>query len=375
MLAQKLKVVLLLAAIALGAIVCATLAATSPPNPPLPPPAPPAPPAVALALHAPEPVPAKADPKPLPKGPNKLLITRDNKLTLIDPDGKKETRLENKDGRLHPSGGRISPDGTAIALLVPAPIPPNGAPGAQQAQVSLHVRKVDEKEPGTDLGVSCQMFTWSPDGTEIACTEFEDGPGKKVPETTNFVINVKTKTKTVVKLPNSHFITDWSRDGKYFLTTNFTETDEDPSARLYMMNRDGTEYKALTDKKQNAVLGRLSPNGKRILFSTVSFPAKDKPGLPKRGLMIVDVETGKLTKVEDVPLNAELQQSYCWSPDGKKIAYTWREVHQGKPEDLVNKETESHLIICDPDGKNAKTIATEKGKGQWHITISGVDWR
>jgi len=31
--------------------------------------------------------------------------------------------------------------------------------------------------------------------------------------------------------------------------------------------------------------------------------------------------------------------------------------------------------VCDADGKNHKTILTEKGKGQWHITLSSVDWR
>ena len=43
--------------------------------------------------------------------------------------------------------------------------------------------------------------------------------------------------------------------------------------------------------------------------------------------------------------------------------------------DVIDRETESHLVISDPDGKNAKTILTEKGQGQWHITLAGVDWR
>ena len=87
-----------------------------------------------------------------------------------------------------------------------------------------------------------------------------------------------------------------------------------------------------------------------------------------------DVSTGKTTPVTDVPLNAEIQ-AYCWSPDGKRIAYVWREVHAGKPEDNRDKETESHLVVCDPDGKNQKTIATEKGSYPAAVTIGGVDWR
>jgi Tol biopolymer transport system component len=91
-------------------------------------------------------------------------------------------------------------------------------------------------------------------------------------------------------------------------------------------------------------------------------------------LHVLDIATGKIIVVADLPLNGELQ-GYCWSPNGKQIAYTWREKHDGKPEDLINKETESHLVVCDPDGKNHKTIASEKGRGQWTITIGHVDWR
>ena len=72
--------------------------------------------------------------------------------------------------------------------------------------------------------------------------------------------------------------------------------------------------------------------------------------------------------------NAEIQ-GYCWSPDGKRIAYTWRQLHDGKPEDVIDRETESHLVTCDPDGKNQQTILSEKGQGQWHVTLAGVDWR
>ena len=41
----------------------------------------------------------------------------------------------------------------------------------------------------------------------------------------------------------------------------------------------------------------------------------------------------------------------------------------------MNKETESHLTVCDPDGKNQKSVVSVKGKGQWHVTLGGVDWR
>ena len=64
---------------------------------------------------------------------------------------------------------------------------------------------------------------------------------------------------------------------------------------------------------------------------------------------------------------------YCWSPDGKRIAYTWRQVHED--EEDAERETESHLVVCDPDGKNQKTLATEKARTARLTTLAAVDWR
>jgi hypothetical protein len=32
-------------------------------------------------------------------------------------------------------------------------------------------------------------------------------------------------------------------------------------------------------------------------------------------------------------------------------------------------------VVCDPDGKNAKTLASEKGAGPWLRTMGSIDWR
>ena len=71
---DKLKTVVLLSGIALGIVACVALAATAN-NPGVHTPGSPKPaPLVLVASN--EPVPAKADPKPLPQGPNKLLFFR-----------------------------------------------------------------------------------------------------------------------------------------------------------------------------------------------------------------------------------------------------------------------------------------------------------
>jgi hypothetical protein len=364
---NKLKTEIPLAAIAAGLLACVAFAVESSPTAPSSPHVPRPTPVLMAAPHT-DPPSAKVESKPLPKGPNKLILVRNGRLSLIDPDGKNETKIDEKLGKFQ-WDIKLAPDGKSVAMLVRedvvagAPMPPSS---------SLHVRGIDEKEPAIDLGVKCKTFSWSGDGTEIVCSEFEDDDDK-LPEAKHFIINAKTKAKEALKLPKGHIINDWSRDGKFFLTT-FLPGKE---IRLYLINRDGTVNKALTDDKQFAINGRLSPDAKRVLFmdTTLTIDSKDKPDELKLDLAVLDVATGKVTKVQDVPVNGELQEGYCWSPDGMKITYVWRELHKGTTEERQSKETESRLVVCDFDGKNAKASVTEKGAGQWLVTISGVDWR
>jgi Tol biopolymer transport system component len=364
MFAHKLRVVPVAVALVAAVLAGGWLLAAPPENPP---------PGNAVAADppaAPQPAPKAADPRPQPKGPNKILFYRTGHLTLIDPDGTNEKKVSQDRAKFHPGDARISPDGKKLAFLVQAEEDP---PAGRDPRRKLYVRGLEDKEPGTDVGVECQMFSWSPDGTQIAYSDFVDGDKK--PESVHGVVNVKTKEKTALKLPEGHMITDWSRDGKYFLTTSIdgvVTREKFPTAKLHLLNRDGTEFKALTDGKTPALFGRISPDGKRVLYLEMNAPkVNPRPG---HTLHVLDVADGKATKLEDVPLNAELM-GYCWSPDGKRIAYVWREIHDGKPEEVRNRETESFLVVCDRDGKNQKAIATEKGDVPALITISGVDWR
>ena len=233
---DKLKTTALLAAAALGLAACAALAV----QPKVDNPEPPKPAPVLFVVKGTEPVPVKADPKPLPQGPNKILFYRTGHLTLIDPDGKNEKKVSQDRGINHPGDARLSPDGKKLAVLITMHIPNDPLPG-EYPKRNLHVRELDEKEPGTNLGVECQMFFWSPDGTEIVYSDFEDRTDKKL-EAAHGIVHVKTKEKTTLKLPAGHIITDWSHDGKYFLTTSIdgvVAQEKFPTAKLHLMNRDG----------------------------------------------------------------------------------------------------------------------------------------
>jgi hypothetical protein len=331
-------------------------------------------------------MPMTAEGKSFPKGPNRLLILRNGFLTLLDPDGKNDRRVSTDPELYHSSGARLSPSGKMLAIPLLDALPPDdGIPGAKLRTATLHVRGLDEKEPGTSLGVPCMACSWSPDGTEIVCSQVVHGPNQ-ISDATNVLINVRTKEKTALKLPAGHVISDWSRDGKVFVTTRIEKKDDSPSASVHLMNRDGSESKLVSGKDEFGLFGMLSPDGKQVMYQVVvakeETPAELKARQdvggrapePARVLRMFDVATGKATPVADVPLNADIQ-GYCWSPDGKRIAYVWREIHAGNAEDNREKETESHLVVCDPDGKNQKTIVTEKGTYPATVTIGGVDWR
>jgi RNA polymerase sigma factor (sigma-70 family) len=369
MFVQKLKVLVVASGLLASALFAAyRLTAGDPPTAPE---ATPARSAEPILRFATQPQPKGATEE---QGPNKLLVVRAGHLVLIDPDGTNEKKLTQERLPFY-RDARLSPDGKTVALIVQPKVPGAGQEIRLDRPQKLFIRTLDEKGAGVDLDAECKMFAWSPDGSEIACNQFAERPTEQeVTAPTHFVVNVKTKKKTPPKLPDYNFVNDLSRDGKYFLTARFSANKDQPQTRqtrLYLMNRDGTEHKVLTAEGQFCIDGRLSPDGKRVLYILVT-PAKDGKE-PTAALTVLDIATGKSAAVSDVPSASEIR-GFSWAPDGKRIAYTWREVREGKPEEVEKKEANSHLVVCDADGKNAKTIATEKGTGS-EVTIGRVDWR
>ena len=195
-----------------------------------------------------------------------------------------------------------------------------------------------------------------------------------------------TKARTPVTLPDNHILTDWSRDGRHFLTMELGTERNAPVAGVWLMNRDGTPHKRLNGPAASGMaLGRLSPDWGRVLAVVIPAPPeegpKEKADRDKLGqarpqplpvLTAFDVATAKAAPVKDVPLNADVQ-GFCWSPDGKRIAYVWRERHPPGTDPMT--ETSSHLTVCDPDGANQRTILSEKGQHAQAMTLGGVDWR
>jgi Tol biopolymer transport system component len=190
------------------------------------------------------------------------------------------------------------------------------------------------------------------------------GEEAKDPEFATWLVDITTKKKTTMKLPSNQHVTDWSSDGKYFLTTEAKAG----STRLHLVSRDGTEDRALLSTPASE--GRLSPDGSKVLYLA---PDPERVG-KGTGLFVLDIRSGEATRVGGQPLNGA-SFGHCWSPDGKRIAHAWRlRGEGGLANKTPTKTTESSLIVSDMDGQNPVVIATERaGSGQ--IAIAHPDWR
>jgi RNA polymerase sigma factor (sigma-70 family) len=290
--------------------------------------------------------------KPLPQGPNKIVFCRGQDLARIDPDGTNEKTVAQVDGNLDSEDYCLSPDGRWVAVSYLEP---------HATRKTIRIRELGKDGPWTDLGPASRVF-WSGDGTELLLLDVPPtGPPGTPGRRSHELVNPVTQARTEVKLPARHFLSDWSRDGQYFLTAVAVARADGRGGkatvcRHCVLHRDGTEHRAVTDDEGQWGAGCLSPDGNRALF--VSGPDHNR-------LTAVELATVRATPVEGIPGTADQVFSFCWGPDGKRIAYSWRTNHP-------DGEVESALVVCDVDGKNAKTIATGTTKA---TAIGGVHWR
>jgi Tol biopolymer transport system component len=290
---------------------------------------------------------------------------KEGRLATIRPDGKDRKWVTEAAGPgYHPvADACLSPDGRRVAYgITKNPAPP---PQDQDGTSHLYIKALDGEGLGVDMGIDAHVWVWSPDGGKLVVAKWDREAEKQMKiVVSHWLMDVKTKEKTELKIPDGHIITDWSRDGKWFLTISITaapaKEDAPPLSQLNLVSQDGMVIRRLG--KPSAAMGRLSPDGKKVLFMKMG----DKRG--EGQLCVMTLADGKIQQASQ-ELNAELL-GYCWSPDSKRIAYVWR---QKNP--MPNGQTESFLMIVDADGKNPVTLLSEKSDNQGMITLSSPDWR
>ena len=164
-----------------------------------------------------------------------------------------------------------------------------------------------------------------------------------------------------------------------------------------MMRRDGTAHKSLTGGV-TSYCARFSPDGRRVLarvdgsaettvqasrpsagmalvLPRVNVPAETTPRAIRPQtirLVSIDVATGAATHLADAPPGAAIH-FFCWSPDGRRVAYILEGAPSGK---TFDQERFSRVILCDADGRNPRTILSETTTPEWAWRLpSQIDWR
>jgi RNA polymerase sigma factor (sigma-70 family) len=302
----------------------------------------------------------------------RIYFWRDKRLASVQPDGKDlkwhSKVIVNAGGfpNVHLGHLRVSPDRRMVAF---------GMAGYSRNEdkttdhkKTTRILRLDKEEPIIDLGYSAHdEWPWAPDGSKLAFYLLERKNEKAADpyHRSNWMIDVKTKKKTELRLPEQHTLTDLSHDGNWFLT----ESGGKKASIISLVKQDGSEARALTEPELLATRARFSPDGRMILFHGIDPKGKTKH------IYAMDIQEKKPWKASQEVDG--FVHGGCWSPDGKRIVYVFAKVSDekgvGSPEYLF-REAETFLMVVDADGKNSVTLFSEK-KQLTYVTLWSADWR
>jgi RNA polymerase sigma factor (sigma-70 family) len=327
-----------------------------------------------------------------------LLVWRRGHPALYSPDGKliRELPCEGIADR----GGRValSPDGKRMAYSVPS------AEEQGQHRGKVFLRDLDQPGLGTDLGLEGGVADWSRDGKRLlgSATDFEKtreiGVGLHF---TNWVYDLTTKKRTVLDVPSTFTLVDDTDGGRRLL---FDEVEPTGKCRTWVTAADGTQRIEIAKGDLPHRGLKFSPDGSKILM--VCHQQQDSQPASADPLAVYDVKTKTIAvlKIAGMPkFHWVPPGSYQWSPDGKRIAFGWNELHDpaklpkaaplpaiGRPgpggaipppppanlgqppaQQPALKPFPSNISIVDADGKNMKVILTDEK----HYLLREFGWK
>jgi RNA polymerase sigma factor (sigma-70 family) len=322
-----------------------------------------------------------------PAGPGTLLLVRttasngapDARYEMLTPDGKTVSEFTAPEGTRGGGQACFSPDGTRVAFAVtlPSSAVRAGEPPTWPFKVIVRMPGKPEAGKGWTIHADWLNLCWTADGKRVIVSKNSYGRGANV-ETV--LLDPDTGKTEPLDLPTGAFVLDAARDGKTFLVAQPSEK----KVKLGLVEAGDLAVRELAEVSHwpaGSIAGRLSPDGTRVLF-TAADPARKnahKWGMSHRPYLL-DVTTKKVEPLADFPENG-VARGVAWSPDGKRVAYTWDQLHEEVlKRDTISVanttiDTEAFLVVADADGKNPRKIASGKSKYAMGMILGTVDWR
>jgi len=279
-------------------------------------------------------------------------------LLSLQPDGQKSEvqfvpRSANAQEGYNSDKAELSPDGRYLAIgythtTKDGSYPPNRVllwdrTQPKEKAVEVYIRPEGE----------LQSWQFSPDGRHLYVDWWEGVPGTKGPEgrTGTDVVEIKTKAKQSIKLPMFKDTSDGKEKPMRFATASADgQSYLVIGDGLHVATADGKLVRRLSPVEARSIGNvRLSPDDQQALY--VTFNAKDK----SRQLFVVPVAGGPAKEL--LPPGKFTAVRACWSPDGKRIAYTSRLLDPDNPPFHYGKEM--YLNLVDPDGSHGVTLLTK----------------
>jgi dipeptidyl aminopeptidase/acylaminoacyl peptidase len=315
-------------------------------------------------------------------GASTLLVARRGGLITLRPDGMREAELTLTEEERTSFDGRLSPDGTRMAYLITTGgLRPPARVGEEPEPFAFKVviRKFGAADPiaAVDLPAFQLNLMWAAGGKRVLVSKRTGVDANTAFET--LLLDAQSGKAETLEVPPTVRVLDWSRDGKSYLVVHRA----DKQCRLGLLTQGQKEVRRLIDLRDSTFdhLGRFSPDGSTVLYTDADPADKDahKWGLSSKPYLL-RIAGKKREPLAEFPENGQAV-GIAWSPDGKRVAYTWKQLHPEllKQETInvndIATATEAFVMIADADGRNARTVYSDKADNAINMILGSVDWR
>ena len=290
-----------------------------------------------------------------------LIECEDASIAVVSPDGSNTRNLTlGTNLRVSANQATWSPDGSMIAFgAFPC--------GTSPQENRLHSMNADGsgiRQISTSPARDAEYPTWSPDGQVIAFVGI-DGAGRRAVFTIGVDgTNLQTVLPSEPGFVESYQSLEWSPDGGSLLFSGAFRfpcpsgcgfgTEE---YELYILLLATGDVQRITENRVADEDAVWSPDGQRIAFSHSPVPRSTAPGLSRtnRQLLVMDLATRKTRDISNDPANHYFDGMPAWSPDGTLIAYISTRGSVKKPQ---GAQATFKIFTVAPSGKGLRKRVT-----------------